>query len=308
VNGRSVERWGQVQRLLERNRGESLRISYLRPGPVLSGLLDLRLMTPTTTHVDPEARREGARTRYESGIYSAEFFVDQVEKGSPAEKIGLKPGDRVTGFNGRPLRYWELIHLTLEQQRKATHSITWVPYGGLERTASFQVAQHTYRDEYKQTQQRFVFGIKNHILTRAADGVPIDGRFTYAISKAVRETGQVVGVMALGFVQLFRGAIPRDTIGGPIMLFYTAGAAAEKGWDHYLWMMALISINLGILNLLPIPILDGGHIMFFSIEAVKRRPLSLRARELASYVGLVLLISLMVFAFKNDIVRYFIAK
>ena len=70
--------------------------------------------------------------------------------------------------------------------------------------------------------------------------------------------------------------------------------------------MALISISLGILNLLPIPILDGGHILFFALEAIKRRPLSLRAREIASYVGLLLLISLMVLAFRNDIMRYWL--
>jgi len=87
------------------------------------------------------------------------------------------------------------------------------------------------------------------------------------------------------------------------MLYHTAGVAARQGWDRFLEMMALISINLAILNLLPIPILDGGHIMFFTIEAIKRRPLSLRAREVASYVGLILLVSLMAFAFKNDIVR-----
>ena len=70
----------------------------------------------------------------------------------------------------------------------------------------------------------------------------------------------------------------------------------------------LISLSLGFLNLLPIPILDGGHIMFFTVEAIKRRPLSLRAREIASYVGLFLLISLMVFAMKNDLVRYLFTK
>ena len=120
------------------------------------------------------------------------------------------------------------------------------------------------------------------------------------------QTGEIIGMMGIAIVQLIRGGIPRDTIGGPLMLAYTARVAAEKGWDHFLRMLALISINLGILNLLPIPILDGGHILFFTIEAVKRRKLSLRAREIATYVGLVLLISLMIFAFKNDIVRYWI--
>jgi regulator of sigma E protease len=306
INGRPIERWAEVERLLEQNRGESLSISFLRPGPPTSRFFDLRQLTPLTTVVDPEPLRAGGLVRFETGIHSAEFFVAEVEKGSPAAKIGMRPGDRVTRFDGRPLEYWEMIQLGLDARQKQSHTISWVPRGGGggERTASFKLSLVTTRDEYMQDQQHYVFGIKNRILTRLADPIPIEGRFTFAVSKAVRKTGEVVGVMAIAFVQLFRGAIPRDTIGGPIMLYYTAGVAAEKGWDHFLWMMALISINLGILNLLPIPILDGGHIMFFSIEAIKRRPLSLRAREIASYVGLLLLISLMVFAFKNDIVRY----
>lgn len=303
VNGRPVEHWNELERILQQNRGESLRITYLRPARH-SELLDVRTLEPATTVVDPEVRRRGDQTVYESGIFSAEYFITSVEKGSPAAKIGMSVGDRVTSFDGRPLRYWEAIFIGLEAQREATHSISWVPLGGAERSATFKLSQVTFQDKYRQEQQRYVFGAKNGVLTKLADQVPIEGRLTFAISRAVKKTGEIVGVMAIAFVQLFRGAIPRDTIGGPLMLYYTAGVAAEEGWDSFLRMMALISINLGILNLLPIPVLDGGHMMFFSIEAIKRRPLSLRAREIASYVGLVLLISLMVFAFKNDIVRY----
>jgi regulator of sigma E protease len=262
------------------------------------------VLTPTVTVLDPEPRREQGKTIYETGIFSADLYVARVEPGSPAEKIGIRPGDRVTRFNGQPLRYWETIHITLDGKKNATHSISWVPVGGVERASTFKLAHVTYVDDYRQEQQLYVFGAENRVLQRPPPQIPIDGRLTYAISKAVRRTGEIVGLTAVAFVQLFRGAIPRDTIGGPLMIYYAAGAAARKGWDHYLGMLALISINLGILNLLPIPILDGGHVMFFTIEAVKRRPLSLRAREIASYVGLVLLISLMVFAFKNDIVRY----
>jgi regulator of sigma E protease len=269
-----------------------------------SRFFDLRELAPAVTVVDPETKRVGDKMVYDSGLHSAEFFVREVEKGSPAEKIGMRPGDRIARFDGQPLRYWETVLLALDARKDVTHTITWSPYGGTEVTQPFKLAHVTYVDEYRQEQRRYVFGAQNRVLWRGADPIPIDGRVTYAISRSVRKTGEIVGMMAIAFVQLFRGAIPRDTIGGPLMLYYTAGVAAEKGWDHFLWMMALISINLGILNLLPIPILDGGHIMFFSIEAIKRRPLSLRAREIASLVGLMLLISLMVFAFKNDVVRY----
>jgi regulator of sigma E protease len=304
VNGAVVERWSQLERIIAANRGESLSISFLRPSASVSSFMDLRHLTPLTTVVDPEPSVEKGRKVFSSGIQSAEFFIREVEKGSPAEKIGLRAGDRLTHFDGMPVKHWDVILITLQEKRDADHSLTWVSPGGREHTSRFKLAHLTYIDEYHQEQQRWVFGAQNYRIWKSAEPVAIDGRFTYALSKSVRQTGEIVGMMTIAIVQLFRGAIPRDSIGGPLMLAYTARVAAEKGWDHFLRMLALISINLGILNLLPIPILDGGHILFFTFEAVKRRQVSLRVREIATYIGLVLLISLMVFAFKNDIVRY----
>jgi regulator of sigma E protease len=316
VNGKPVERWTAMAKVLDRNRGQSLRISFLRPGPSVSGFTDLHVMAPFTTVVDPEPKHKNGKLRYETGIFSAEFFVQEVEKGSPAEKIGMRPGDRVISFNGKPvteaaasfamLRFLH-PHSSLREflRTKDEYTIGWVPFGGGKRAAKFKLAHISYTDEYRHKQTRVVFGAHNRMLTRRADPIPIEGRFSHAAVRSVRKTGEIVGVMAFAIVQFFRGGIPRDSIGGPIMLAYTAQVAARKGWDHFLWMMALISINLGIINLLPIPILDGGHIMFLVIEAIKRKPLSLRAREIASYVGLFLLIVLMIYAMRNDIRRYF---
>jgi regulator of sigma E protease len=88
------------------------------------------------------------------------------------------------------------------------------------------------------------------------------------------------------------------------MIGHMAQKAGEAGVERYLEMLAMISINLGIINLLPIPVLDGGHLMLFTIEAIKRGPLSLRTRQIASFVGLAIVVFLMIFAFKNDIERY----
>ena len=303
VNGRAVNRWSELRRLLARSRGESLRISYMRPGKAVSKFSSLYRMRPGVATVDPEPRYDGGRLRYETGLYSAEYFIARVEKKSPAARLGLRVGDRITHFNGKRLHHWETIELTLRSQLEATHRLAWIS-AGKRRNGQFKLEKVTYLDDYRQTQERYVFGAHNRLLREFPDSEPIEGRVTYAISQSVRRTGEIVGVIAIAFVQVFRGAIPHDTIGGPVMLYHTAGVAARKGWDHFLSIMALISINLGVLNLLPIPILDGGHILFLTIEALKRRPLSLRAREIASYVGLCLLVALMLFAFKNDIVRY----
>ena len=88
------------------------------------------------------------------------------------------------------------------------------------------------------------------------------------------------------------------------MIFDIAAKAGRQGLDEFLWMMALISINLGLINLLPIPVLDGGHLMLFAIEAIKRKELSQRTRQIAYYIGFSIIVLLMLLAFKNDIERY----
>jgi regulator of sigma E protease len=113
----------------------------------------------------------------------------------------------------------------------------------------------------------------------------------------------VVRLTVLGIAKIVTGQISFKTVGGPLMLFSIASEAAEEGWSSFLFQMALISVNLALMNLLPIPVLDGGNIAQALLEAVTRRPLSARARVVAQAVGLALLVTLMLFVFKNDIVR-----
>ena len=100
-----------------------------------------------------------------------------------------------------------------------------------------------------------------------------------------------------------QGRLSVKSIGGPLTIFEVAGTAAREGALNYLTLMAFISINLGLINLLPIPLLDGGHLMFVLYEAVVRRPISTRMREYAHIVGLLVLVAIMILAFKNDLER-----
>jgi regulator of sigma E protease len=99
--------------------------------------------------------------------------------------------------------------------------------------------------------------------------------------------------------------VPASELGGPILIAQLAGQQMEAGWVNFLFFMGLISVNLGILNFLPIPILDGGHLVFFLVEAILRKPLSMRTMEMMQQIGLVLLGTLMVFVFYNDLLRLF---
>jgi regulator of sigma E protease len=104
-------------------------------------------------------------------------------------------------------------------------------------------------------------------------------------------------------IRLFQGELTVKSLGGPITVYEVAGTAAREGTVNFLEVMAFISVNLGLINLLPIPLLDGGHLLFFLMEAVSRRKVSTKVRQYASLTGLTILIVLMVIAFKNDIER-----
>ena len=124
-----------------------------------------------------------------------------------------------------------------------------------------------------------------------------------ALKRSIDETSRLIYLIAISIKKMVMGSIPADSIGGPILIFQIYGEQAEQGFNELIRLTALLSINLGLLNLLPIPVLDGGHIFFFLIEILKGKPVSERNRERAQQVGIFMLLSLMVFAFYNDIMR-----
>jgi regulator of sigma E protease len=107
----------------------------------------------------------------------------------------------------------------------------------------------------------------------------------------------------VSIVRLLQGRLSMKTLGGPLTIYDAASDAAREGALNYLFLMGFISVNLGLINLMPIPLLDGGHLLFLLIELISRKPLSVRVREYASILGLTVLVLLMVFAFKNDVER-----
>jgi regulator of sigma E protease len=127
--------------------------------------------------------------------------------------------------------------------------------------------------------------------------------FSAAIA-GVSKTVDLSVLVVQGFVKLVQAKISPKTIGGPILIVQMTGEVAQRGLMELLSFTALLSINLAILNLLPVPILDGGHLLFAFIECLRGKPVSLKKREIAQQVGMVLLIALMVFAFYNDIFRW----
>jgi regulator of sigma E protease len=120
---------------------------------------------------------------------------------------------------------------------------------------------------------------------------------------ALVQTWNLGYLTVMGIVKMIQRVIPASELGGPIRIAELAGQQMEAGWMNLLYFMGLLSVNLGILNLLPIPVLDGGHLVFLSLEALRRRPLSERTMEISQKIGIAILGTLMIFVFYNDILR-----
>src|SRR5262249_15479932 len=157
---------------------------------------------------------------------------------------------------------------------------------GRRMSGTFQVRREQWTEEYGQHFDYYVMRT-THWIPLAPDP-PVENPYPirYAIRSAFEETADVVRFILVGIVRLLEGKVSLSSLSGPITIYDVAGEAAARGTENFVWAMALISINLGLLNLLPIPVLDGGHLLFFAIEGVLRRPLPLRAREVASLVGI----------------------
>ena len=200
-----------------------------------------------------------------------------------------------------------MLDQALQAEPKRAFSITWLraeAAGARAMTAEVRQDRRRSADDYGQEHDELVFGAESELRHGEGAMVPVPGRVAYAASHAIDRTGETIVLMAHGFVSLVMGDLPRDHLGGPIMMYRMASVSGAKGWDAFLLMLALISINLGLINLLPIPILDGGHLVVFAVEALRRRRLSARAREAVVLAGLVLIVSLTVLALRNDVVRY----
>jgi len=214
----------------------------------------------------------------------------------PAAAAGLERGDRIVSVDSVAVADWNELSEAIRASEGRTLAIG-VERGDEALTLEITPLPKPRHNEFGEVvETAFVIGIERGFETRSVG--PIE-----AITLGGQQTLWWTRTLLMSIVKMVQGSIPADQIGGPIMIVQVAGEQAQRGIEDLLYFMAIVSVNLGILNLLPIPILDGGHLFFFAIEGILRRPLARRQREIAQQVGLVLLICLMAFAFYNDISR-----
>ena len=233
-----------------------------------------------------------------SGLFILKASVGEVREGSPAFAAGLKTGDEITAIDGSPVSNWNDMTETIGASNGKTLKIN-VKRAGTDLV--FQIAP-----ELIPAKNIFGEDIKRYII-----GISSSGEFYIqkinpfqAMAESFRQTYNIIELMVVIIGKLIAGDISTDTIGGPIMIAKMAGDQAKSGIENLIFFIALISVNLAIINLLPIPILDGGHLLFFFIEAVKGHPVSLKVREVAQQIGLFIILLLVILVFYNDIFRY----
>ncbi len=316
VNGRRIERFIELVDVLADNRGDQVVLSYLRPVYVphaLGGLCELAVLEPGVAQLTPSPRAPGssppsdARARAadvlaRTGIENADMYVAFVPEASSEWRAGLRPGDRITTLDGSPQKLWRTMAEELVAGADKRHELTWMR-DGVPMRGFFQLRKEQWDDEFGQHYERFVFRSDDWLPSARDRLVPNPHPLAYAVRRGFEETGSVIKFISVGMLRLVQGRVSLSSVGGPITMYDIAGQAGAKGPAYFVWAMALISVNLGLINLLPIPVLDGGHLLFFLFEAARRKPLPLRIREVASLAGMVVLLLLMLVAFKNDVER-----
>jgi regulator of sigma E protease len=222
--------------------------------------------------------------------------VGGVTTGLPAEAAGLRPGDRIVAVDGRPIETWRALSRAVVDSGGARLRLTVERDGEelpIEITPVLRDARTLFGEPAGQVHR---IGVEaSHEWRRVG---PVQ-----ATVVAAQQTWTATVMIVKGIGLMVQGRVPMRELGGPIAIAKAANEQARAGARNFLSMLAFLSINLAVLNLLPIPALDGGHLAFFAIEGLMRRPLQQRHREIAQQVGLLLLVTLMVFVFYNDIHR-----
>jgi regulator of sigma E protease len=223
--------------------------------------------------------------------------VGEVSAGMPAAVAGLKPGDRVAAVDGTAVASWD-------EMAEAIGSSS-----GRELVLSVRRGAETVQVRVTPTRKatKNLFG---EVEERPIIGITPSGAVENERSPAwmapwigVRETGRWTWMTLEVLGKMVAGRVSPRTLGGPIAIAKMAGDTARTGPLAFLFLIAILSVNLAVLNLLPIPVLDGGHVFFFLVEAIRGRPVSVKYREVAQQIGLVILLLLMAFVMYNDIAR-----
>lgn len=257
------------------------RISIVAAGPVFNLLLALAIFTAINM----------------VGLPVLTPDIGSVQPDSAAMAAGLKAGDRIVAMEGQAVTKWDEISKIVTAGKGKPVGLK-VRRDAAEMEITVTPRAMKTKNLFGEEIESFKIGIGPSDRTIIERRNPVA-----ALGEGLRQTWMISKLTVVSIYKMFQGVISPKTLGGPILIAQIAGTQAKEGVVSFLLFMALLSINLAILNLLPIPVLDGGHLLFYLIEALTGREINVRWREMAQQVGFVLLILLMIFVFMMDIER-----
>ncbi len=234
---------------------------------------------------------------YMLGVPTLTSTIGSIQEGSAAMEAGILPADTVTAIDGKKVSKWEHLAEMISGSGGKTLTIT-VERAGVRQDISITPRSTKGKNLFGEEVDTWKIGVSPDpkIVTERLN--PVEAVWT-----SLKKTWYLSELTLVSIVKMIEGVISPKTLGGPIFIAQLAGAQVKEGLVPFFLLMALLSINLGVLNLLPIPVLDGGHLLFYFIEAVMRKPVSIKWREIAQQVGFAFLILLMLFVFWIDIER-----
>ena len=276
IQEEEISTWEKAKILFASNPNQVLQVEYMREGK------------PMHTEITPDS--SGYAGGYTGLDHERPALIGGVSPGMPAEKAGLEAGDRIVAIDGAPIHYWgqmaaiirahpdDPLQIAIDRNGEAS-SLTVTPI--LDTETESGLLGIAYQEET-------VF--KRYGLWKS-------------VQNGVRNVGQAFVLTFYVLGKLFTGGLSIKTLGGPILIAKMTGDAARVGLSSLISFVAFLSLQLGILNLLPIPVLDGGHVLFLTLEAVLRRPVNIKIREGAQQVGFIMLLVFILIISYNDIRR-----
>lgn len=236
------------------------------------------------------------------GVPTVTAKIGEALKDKPAAKAGMQKNDVITAINNMPISRWDQIAGSVSAS-KGQPLIVTIKRDTRDISLSITPEPRISKNLFGEKVNGYAIGV-------ASAGEVITEYFNpfQAVIKGTEQTWKVIDLTFMSLVKMVQRVVPMDSVGGPIMIAKMAGEQASAGIAPFLAFMALLSVNLGVLNLLPVPVLDGGHLLFYFMELIFRRPVPQKIREYAQQIGMVLLLGLMVLAFYNDIIRYFVNR
>lgn len=232
------------------------------------------------------------------GVPVLQPYIGGIQKGLPAEVAGLKKGDKIIKISGYDIKSWDDVSKVISSSNGTQLTLSILRNNKII-TVKITPKKKEYKNIFGEKKERYFLGIY-------ADTTKYKTVYynpVYSFWLGIKETYKWIKLTVLSIVKIIERVIPLNTIGGPILIGQIAGEQAKAGAQNFLFFLAMISVNLGVLNLLPIPILDGGHIVIITLEAIKGKEIDTKKIEFFQKIGLTFILILMFFAFYNDILR-----